>query len=502
MSTTHPPPKTSPHALRRRVKRFLHSLSLTSRLVTVLVLLVLAAYLATTAVTATMLRDYLTDRTDSELQSYSESLEQLALSASRGIQTQVVAPPNAYYVAYTPADGGNMSVLTAPPTTDNRPDLGGIGWADPRANGTAFTVSAQDGSQEWRAVVRQLEEGQGVVSVAVPLGPIDSTVKQLWLLTAIVGAATLVAVALLGWMGVRRAFRPLSRIEDTAAAIADGDLARRVPPTQGTDEVASLSNSLNRMLADLERSFSAREASEERMRLFVADASHELRTPLATVKGYAELYRVGGVTDPDDVGQAMRRIEDEATRMSHLVEDLLWLTRLDSEPSFDRTSVDLTVLVADIVQDAQVRSPERPIRMVPLVAGGTGPVHTTGDDHSLRQLLTNLVANALAHTPEETPVEIAVGREGGTCVVEIRDHGPGISDEAAQRVFERFYRADKSRSRASGGTGLGLAIVSAIVSKHSGTVQHRPTPGGGATFRVELPLRETVSEHEHEDNDD
>ncbi|WP_153394697.1 sensor histidine kinase [Ornithinicoccus halotolerans] len=484
--------------IRERLRTRLHDLSLTARLVTVVVLLVLAAYAVTTTLTATLLRDYLTDRTDAELRAYIEPLGRMAYADLRGGEgSGETVPPNAYYVAITPReDSDALYVWTTPAQVQAQPDLGRIEWDDGRVEQGPFTVSSVESSTEWRVLVRRMSTGEGTLAVALPLTSVDNTVHQLWVLTGLVGGSTLVAVALLGWVGVRRAFRPLSRIEDTAAAIAAGDLARRIPQRGGRDEVASLSNSLNRMLAHVEASFAVREASEERMRTFVADASHELRTPLATVRGYAELYRVGGVREPDDVAQAMRRIEDEARRMSRLVEDLLLLTRLDSGPSVDRAPVDLTVLAADIVQDARVRAPDRRITLTRVEGTDDrqGPVVTTGDDNALRQLLTNLVANALSHTPDGTPVEVALGRADGWCLVEVRDHGEGIDEGAAARVFERFFRADPSRSRARGGTGLGLPIVAAIVGQHGGSVRHRPTPGGGATFAVSLPARQGAAE--------
>ncbi|UJH69532.1 cell wall metabolism sensor histidine kinase WalK [Ornithinimicrobium sp. INDO-MA30-4] len=222
------------------------------------------------------------------------------------------------------------------------------------------------------------------------------------------------------------------------------------------------------------------------MRQFLADASHELRTPLATVRGYAELYRVGGVTKPEDVAGAMQRIESEATRMTSLVEDLLTLTRWDTGPELPNEPVDLNVLVSDVVQDARVRTPDREVRMEPLSTGGGQPL-VNGDDDALRQVLINLVANAIAHTDPGTPVEVAVGVQNGRGVVEVIDHGEGLTPETAERVFERFFRADPARSRGNGGTGLGLAIVASIMGRHNGTVRHIPTFGGGATFRIELP---------------
>lgn len=487
-----------------RLRRFayarLHGLSLTRRLVAVVILLVLAAYLLTTTVTMTLMRGYLVDRIDEELTNYSQPLadtayEAIAAAAGQGpaVRRPPLIPPSPYYVLVTPAaEGAGSFAMIYPQVRSSLPDLQRVEVGDDRL-GEPFTVQAREADGAWRVLARTATSpsGQvvGTVSVALPLDTVGSTVRQLAVMITVIGLTTLVLVGALAWWAVRRAFRPLTRIEDTAAAIATGDLSRRVPPGGARDEVGSLSESLNAMLAQIEQSFAVREASEQRMRDFVADASHELRTPLATVKGYAELHRFGAMTDPEDVAGAMRRIESEAARMTALVEDLLMLTRWDSQPAMSPTRVDLTVLASDVVQDARVRTPERRVSLVPLTRGeraAPAPV-VVGEDGALRQVLTNLVANALAHTPAGTPVEVAVGRDDGQVVVEVRDHGHGLAPGAADRVFERFYRADKSRSRASGGTGLGLPIVAAIVGRHQGSVRHVPTPGGGATFRVELP---------------
>lgn len=495
---------------RRSAVTRLHNLSLTARLVTVVVTLVLVAYVITTALTATLLRDYLTDRTDNDLRAYIDPLAQQAYSRLVGqAQTDAVVPPNPYYLKIT-SPSGIPAQFPRYQGDETVPDIGEVPIDDERI-GEPFTVGSAVGDDQWRVLLARYnsEIGQGTVAVALPLTPVENTVKQLLVLTAVVGLITLLAVALVGWFAVRRAFRPLTRIEDTAAAIAAGDLTRRIPERKANDEVASLSDSLNVMLAQIEQSFSVREASEARMRQFVADASHELRTPLATVKGYAELYRVGGVAQPEDVASAMRRIEHESSRMARLVEDLLLLTRLDTTPHRPHDAVNLLVVAHDVVQDARVRAPERPItlrRVVPAngshgsdnVSGNgasngaqSRPLVVPGDDFALRQVLTNLVANAVAHTPEGTPVDVVVGQAEGRAIVEVADHGPGIPPDAAERVFERFYRADPSRAREpgrGGGTGLGLSIVASIVGRHGGTVRHRPTPGGGATFRVELPM--------------
>ena len=266
-----------------------------------------------------------------------------------------------------------------------------------------------------------------------------------------------------------------------------------MPPRPTTTEVGRLTASLNGMLAQIESAFRARAASEARTRRFAADASHELRTPLAAIRGFAELYRQGAVP-PDDVPRTMRRIEDEATRMGALVDDLLMLARLDERRPARTEPVDLAVLAGDAVHDAHGLDPQRQVRLVGL-DGASGPVPAVvvGDEGGLRQVVTNLVANAVRHTPTGTPVEVAVGvtnqpEEGQRAVLEVRDHGPGLRPEEADRVFERFYRVDSSRRRGTGGgSGLGLSIVAAVTAAHGGVVDVRPTPGGGATFRVTLP---------------
>lgn len=472
---------------RRSFLQWLHDLSLTTRLVTVVVGMTLMAYIVTTLLTSSMLRDYLVDRVDQDLRT---AVHQLAESGPMGSGDENVflnAPGETYVVTFRLPTGNVTTQTFGASAQSDTPALETAMLTDAEQFGEGFTVDSAEGDHKsWRVLVLREVTTGGSIAISTPMTRVDSTVSQVVLLISVIGICILMAVALISWFAVRRAFRPLTRIEDTARMIAAGDLTRRIPARGGRDEVASLSSSLNVMLTRIEQAFAARHVSEARMRRFVADASHELRTPLATVRGYAELYRVGGVRGEEDVTSAMRRIEDEATRMSRLVEDLLLLTRLDSRPSFERVPVDLTVLAADTVQDAQVRSPQRRIRLVPL-EGNTGPVMTKGDDHSLRQVLTNLVGNAVAHTPDDTAIDIAVGYVDRYAVVEVRDRGPGIPPEVADRVFERFFRADASRSRDRGGTGLGLAIVAAIVGSHQGKVRYANRPGGGSVFQVALP---------------
>lgn len=369
-----------------------------------------------------------------------------------------------------------------------------------RLQGTTYsTVTSTVRGATWRVVVTPIAPNGtavGYVAYAEPLSDVQDTVRQAAFLLWTSAVAILVIGAVVGTWAVRRSLRGLREIEGTAAQIAAGDLSQRVPPAPETTEVGRLGAALNSMLAQIEAAFDARTRSEERMRRFVADASHELRTPLAAIRGYGELYRMGALTEKDQVDDTMRRIEQSATRMGGLVEDLLALARLDADRPGRTEPVDLAVLATDAAHDLRALDPTREVRVGPLAgstgAGGTstpGGTVVRGDEARLRQVVANLVGNVARHTPAGTPAELGVGRVGDRVVLEVRDHGPGIAPEHAARVFERFYRVDASRTRdgTGGGAGLGMAIVAAIVEAHHGEVAITQTPGGGATIRVALP---------------
>ena len=482
-----------PHgAASSQVTPRLAALPLRVRLIALLVLLLLVALTLTSIATSAMMRRALMDSTDRDLKA-------AAVPTASQVLTQLLnrrdggGIPTNYAVRFMPTDGSTPFAVN--PTGERlHPDIPPLPLNDPRVEqGTLFTVQSTDGDMRWRVVPGQLHDGSATFTVAVPLRGVDTTVQRMVSSAVLIGLAVIASCAIVGWFGVRRAFRPLSQIEDTAAGIAAGDLTRRIPEGTANDEVASLSRSLNAMLAQIEQSFAVREASEERMSQFVADASHELRTPLAAVRGYAELFRQGAVSQPEDVAGAMRRIEDEAIRMGGLVEDLLLLTRLDTRRPLERATVDLTVVAADAVQDARALDPTRHVRLLGL-SGDLQPTTFEGDEARIRQVVTNLVGNAVNHTPAGTDIEIAVGSVAGRTKLEVRDHGEGVDPVRARRVFERFYRADPSRGRANGGgNGLGLAIVAAIVSAHGGRVGVANTPGGGATFVVDLPTASSQS---------
>jgi signal transduction histidine kinase len=301
-----------------------------------------------------------------------------------------------------------------------------------------------------------------------------------------------------GYLLVRNSLRPLREVERTAQAIAAGDLSQRVPVGDDHTEVGRLSTALNGMLSRIEAAFLAQQASEEqartsenRMRRFVADASHELRTPLTSIRGFAELYRQGAVATTDDTRRLMQRIEAEGARMGLLVEDLLLLARLDQQRPLTITAVDLAEIAGDAVHDARAVQPDRPIALH-LDDSLTDVPVVLGDEGRLRQVVGNLVGNALTHTPPDARVTVSLAEEAehpGLVVLRVADQGPGLAPEDAARVFERFYRADASRTRedGAGGTGLGLAIVASLVAAHGGSVDLITAPGEGATFVVRLP---------------
>nr|WP_276582509.1 HAMP domain-containing sensor histidine kinase [Cellulomonas sp. RIT-PI-Y] len=362
-----------------------------------------------------------------------------------------------------------------------------------------FTVRSSKAGSGWRAVVTPVRDQDsneliGWVTFARPMGEAQAIVRSAAIAMWTSAAAIMIIGVVVGTWAVRRSLRPLREIEDTAATIAAGDLSRRVPAAPESTEVGRLSASLNGMLTQIEAAFDARTASEERMRRFVADASHELRTPLAAIRGYGELYRMGALTEKEQVDDTLRRIEQSATRMGGLVEDLLALARLDADRPGRTEPVDLAVLATDAAHDLRALDPTREVRVGSLTPGAEDELPTTvvlGDEPRLRQVVANLVGNVVRHTPAGSPAELLVGRIGDRVVLEVRDHGPGIPPEHAARVFERFYRIDASRTRegagTGGGAGLGMAIVAAIVDTHLGQVRIEPTPGGGATVRVDLP---------------
>jgi two-component system OmpR family sensor kinase len=344
------------------------------------------------------------------------------------------------------------------------------------AVGRLLTISSH--GVRYRVYAQRAPDGDISVA-AVPLREVDQNVSRLLVVEGLVVGGMLLLLAGVSWVIVRVGLLPLERIGHTARRIAAGDLSLRVADTDPRNEVGRLGAAFNGMLDRLEEAFRRRQASEERLRRFLADASHELRTPLTSIRGYAELHRLGAAGDP---GRAMRRIEDEAARMGVLVEDLLTLARLDEVAEAPHTDVDLAALARDAVDDAEAAAPDRVITL-----RVTGEAMVRGDAHQLHQVLGNLLRNASVHTPPGTPIDVSVTRDGGSVRLAVRDHGAGLPGGDGRAIFERFWRAEGGRERGKAGAGLGLAIVDAIVRAHYGRVIAADVPSGGAQFVVELP---------------
>ena len=454
-------------------------------LVAATLVLVACGLLASGIAVTTILRHDQTNRVDETLLDASRSWAQ----APRRMPSPPIEgpnparPPSDFYVRGIDSDG---RIWMAVNDRAGEPALP----ADNDVGPVPVTVGSIDHSDvQWRAMSVRGLRGE-LTTVAIDLSDVQSTMRALVYAQFGIGCAVLLVLGVAGYWVVNRSLRPLVEVEQTAAAIAAGQLDRRVPERDPRTEVGRLSLALNGMLAQIQRavassdsSAEAARSSEDRMRRFITDASHELRTPLTTIRGFAELYRQGAARD---VEMLMSRIESESRRMGLLVEDLLLLARLDQQRPLERHRVDLLSIASDAVHDAQsIAPPERKITME--VFDGPGTPEVLGDEARLRQVLGNLVANALQHTPESAGITVRVGTDKDNAVLEVCDEGPGMSKEDAHRVFERFYRADSSRARASGGTGLGLSIVDSLVYAHGGTVTVATAPGQGCRFKVNLP---------------
>ncbi|MFC3964304.1 sensor histidine kinase [Nocardia jiangsuensis] len=469
---------------RRALGARLSAIPLRVGLVLALVLLCAAGLVASGMLVTSALERSLLNRTD-------QQLREAALSWARPdrlvgpLPADGRQPPSPFFVEVERPDDPARLVLR-PFNIDATPAL-----PEPPI-GRPVTVGSTDNADvEWR--VLSLRTGDGTTTVAAPLTQNRDTVDQLIMLLVVVGVLVLVALAVAAYFVIDRSLRPLRDVERTAAAIAAGDLHRRVPQQNANTEVGRLSRSLNGMLAQIQRAFEARTASEEaarhseeRMRRFVADASHELRTPLTTIRGFAELFRQGATSDP---ALFMDRIERESQRMGLLVEDLLMLARMDADRPLDLAPVDLLTLASDAVHSARMLGTKdaEPHTVELEVRPGTGTLEVLGDDTRLRQVLGNLLSNAVVHTPPGTAVTVRLTPAADEVLLEVADTGPGLPRDEAERIFERFYRTDTSRTRASGGTGLGLSIVRALVTAHGGAVRAASAPGQGTTFTVRLP---------------
>jgi two-component system OmpR family sensor kinase len=344
-----------------------------------------------------------------------------------------------------------------------------------------FTIEGKDGEPDIRALAQMLPTGMGSVIVADSLEKVYKTLSQLRFLFLILGLIALTAIALAARWIIALGLKPLEAVEDTAEAIAAGDLSARLPAAKPDTEVGRLTTSLNTMLARIEESFTARVESENKLRRFVADASHELRTPLTAIRGFAELHRQGAVAGEEKTKELINRIEKESVRMSSLVEDLLLLARLDQSRELAKEPVDLNTLITEAVASARAAGPNHPIE-IKLEAS---EIFVLGDSQRIHQVIANLLANARTHTPNGTEISITAMQGVSETTIAVSDKGPGLSKADQDRIFERFYRADPSRVRNSGeGSGLGLSIVDAVMKAHGGYVSVKSEVGQGATFTL------------------
>ncbi|MDQ1368155.1 MAG: two-component system, OmpR family, sensor kinase [Acidimicrobiaceae bacterium] len=456
-------------------------MSLRGRLLLAAAAMVTIALVVADFATYSQLRSNLYNQVDARLESFRNTAE--SSSATVGLVGGFVEIRDAADRVVKPIpDGPDVPAL---PTHISDFTTSGTSH---RAEAWFNTDSAEPGHRTYRVLATQYPDGSQLIT-ALPLDQVTITLHHQARVDFSVTVLALFGVVALGWWLIRLSLRPLADMERTAAAIADGDLARRVPGDTEVTEVGRLARTLNVMLSRIQDAFAARDAterqlrqSEERLRRFVADASHELRTPVAAVSAYAELFERGAASRPEDLARVLSGIRSETVRMGELVEDLLLLARLDEGRPLEQQPVELVGLAAEAVSAAAAVGPRWPVR---LEANHT--VEVTGDSARLRQVVDNLLANVRAHTPPGTAATVRVGARAGSGVIEVSDNGPGLPTESGGQVFERFYRADPSRSRQNGGAGLGLAIVAAIVAAHGGTVATTATPGGGATFTVWLP---------------
>jgi len=415
-----------------------------------------------------------------------------------------------FFLAAVSQDGVILASNLEDEELASRPDVSELTYGWVLNNPRSFTVQSVDNRTEWRLhayTLRIVQEANMVEEPAILVIGVDlldsrQTVGSFASIFLAFGLVAVILSAGVTQILVTTTFRPLREVEMTAARFAGGDYSQRLGGATPNTEVGRLTRSLNTMLSRIDRAFADRAHTIDQMRRFIGDASHELRTPLVSVRGYAELYRMGALTKKADVAQAMERIEKEAQRMTALVTDLLELARLDEARPLELERVNLVALAEDAALDARARRPERTIEV--WVSGqklsdsspggspgaaGVDPIEIKAEENKIRQVLANLLQNALRFSPPDSSIEITVHSEdnparGVLCVV---DHGDGIPPQIRDKIFERLWRADNSRARETGGSGLGLAIVDTIVKRHRGSITVEETPGGGATFTVALP---------------
>ena len=546
------------------VAEWWNRISLRTKITGVTVLLLTMGLLVAGVGTMTVLRAYLLDEVDSDLLAAAKDLPPIVdLEGARTFDEETFSGRNPFYYAAVDAGGRLIDDNLSPEQSELRPDVSGLTLLELQELPTQVTLTNDEHTAEWRVLAlpgRLVGTGeQATLVIGMDLGRSNAIVARYAAIFLFFGLTAVILGGAFTRLLVTSTFAPLREVEATAARFADGDFSQRLSGATPNTEVGRLNRSLNAMLSRIDRAFADRARTIDQMRRFVGDASHELRTPLVSVRGYAELYRMGALTKPEDVAQAMERIEKEAIRMGELVEDLLELARIDEAKPLQLTEVDLIPLANDAALDAMASAPDRIVTVVgtdipspeahveepdtltkvlelpdtaaqgtpsrgTAATAATGPIAfanatlarmrrarprpqqervavaeppapelravVLAEENKLRQVLANLVGNAVRFTPAGTPIEIGVGvdTERRVAILSVIDHGEGIPPQIRDKIFQRFWRADTSRTRDTGGSGLGLAIVSAIIQAHHGEVEVVETPGGGATFRVLLPL--------------
>ena len=467
-------------------------ISLRTKLTTLSVGLIGVLLVVSSAGTIALLNTYLQRNTDTLLtttanQLKGESPQLLEAKVATGRLT-LPSLPSDYYIAILDAQGNQyLGLISATGGGREVPNFSSLTLETVlETQGIPFDISVDRSARpdrQWRMVALPLDLARGSVVVALPTNTNRQIIAEYSVIGGRFGVFLLVLSGFSIWLTITSALRPLKEVERTAAAVKAGKFSSRLLSRHGKTEIGRLNRALNSMLDSIETAVSGKDKTLDQMRRFVSDASHELRTPLVTVRGYAELYRMGAITKKQDVAEAMQRIESEAIRMSGLVESLLTLTRMDELGNLETSETDIAELADAVVKDASVANQKVSFRAVRIGKNFVGQV----DGDRIKQVLTNLVANASRFAPESSEVTLEIESREKDFVIRIADHGDGIPESLRDKVFERFYRADNSRNRDTGGSGLGLAIAKSIVTAHQGQIWAEETDGGGATFVIEIP---------------
>jgi len=483
-----------------RLSNWWHATSLRSKITGVTVIVVTVGLMVIGVGTVLSIERYLTAQIDNKIDDAATALPGIlnTLDFNDFDRARANGLSNEFFIAAVSATGTVLASNLDDDSFEYGPDVSRLSLAVISEANEPFTLESRNQETTWRVKTFRLNivsaESGRTLPATLAIGiDLEESRQVVGSFASVFLAFSLVVVVLSAAFTrilVSTTFRPLREVEETAARFAGGDFSQRLSGSTPNTEVGRLTRSLNTMLSRIDRAFADRADTIDQMRRFIGDASHELRTPLVSVRGYAELYRMGALTSKKDVAQAMERIEKEADRMTRLVTDLLELARLDESKPLDIQPVSLAQIAKDQSLDAGAIAPDRDITFSLAPGVVEADTEVEADENKLRQVITNLLQNALRFSPEGSPVEVEVDRshdpERG--IIRVIDHGEGIPEQIRQKIFQRFWRADTSRARETGGSGLGLAIVSSIISRHSGTIWVTETPDGGATFHVTLPL--------------